>query len=126
MTTLNELRPGDRVSIPKAIFLRHSMIHVGAGRFVEKAPTGQVRLRLARDLPLSLGFRVVTRPHPSLAPAVVARALARLGWERYDVFADNCEHFANEVLTGERRSEQVEGFAFCVKVAAVLLLLAKL
>jgi hypothetical protein len=37
-----------------------------------------------------------------------ARALSRCGEDQYDLFHNNCEHFATWVVTGESTSEQVE------------------
>lgn len=39
---------------------------------------------------------------------VVAAATSRLGEGGYDLFENNCEHFASDCRTGEHRSEQVE------------------
>jgi hypothetical protein len=45
----------------------------------------------------------------SLPPAmVVQRALDRLGENNYDLFENNCEHFARWCKTGTAKSEQVE------------------
>lgn len=42
-----------------------------------------------------------------LAPEFVAdRARGRLGWSGYDLFANNCEHFARWCKTDEHKSEQ--------------------
>lgn len=39
---------------------------------------------------------------------VVQRAESRLGKANYDLFKNNCEHFATWCKTGKKRSEQVE------------------
>ena len=39
---------------------------------------------------------------------IIARARARMGEGGYDVLHNNCEHFANECVFGEKRSEQTE------------------
>ena len=41
---------------------------------------------------------------------VVRRALSRLGENGYDMFGNNCEHFARWCVTGERRSDQIQRF----------------
>lgn len=38
----------------------------------------------------------------------VAAARGRLGEGGYDILSNNCEHFANECVFGEKRSEQEE------------------
>lgn len=123
MATTLTLTPGDRVSVPKALVLKHSMIYIGNGQFVEKRPTGQVQLRSVADFPPGQLFELVFRPHPMHAQAIVSRALARLGPEPYDVLNANCEHFANEVIYGRPRSEQVEDFSIGACFGAALLLL---
>jgi hypothetical protein len=106
--TAQVILPGDKVATWKDTFFLHPMIHVGNGWFVEKAKTGQVRPRHHSTLPAGEPLKVMQRPRPHDAPRVVQRAMSRLGWEPYDVLQSNCQHFANEVLNGERKSEQVE------------------
>lgn len=46
--------------------------------------------------------------HPTPAEAI-ATARRRLGEDGYHILYNNCEHFANECVTGKHYSEQVEG-----------------
>ena len=46
--------------------------------------------------------------HPTPAEAVAA-ARNRMGEGGYHILYNNCEHFANECVTGKHYSEQVEG-----------------
>ena len=46
--------------------------------------------------------------HPTSAEAVAA-ARHRMGQGGYHILYNNCEHFANECVTGKHYSEQVEG-----------------
>jgi len=39
---------------------------------------------------------------------IIARARSRLGERRYDLLANNCEHFCAWCITGEGRSAQIE------------------
>ncbi|MGM9971221.1 MAG: lecithin retinol acyltransferase family protein [Anaeroplasmataceae bacterium] len=39
---------------------------------------------------------------------IVAYAKSKLGTKGYDIINNNCEHFANECVFGEKRSEQVD------------------
>ena len=48
----------------------------------------------------------------------VARALSRLGEDRYRIATNNCEHFCAWCLDGVGRSPQVERFAAWPRVAA--------
>ncbi len=114
--------PGDKVATWKDAIFLHPLIHVGNGWFVEKAKTGVIRPRHFTSFPQGQRFRVMHRPAPRDAANVVKRALARLGWEQYHLVDANCQHFANEVVTGERKSEQVEAVVGFLGVAAVGLL----
>ena len=49
-----------------------------------------------------------TATHPTPAEAV-ATARNRMGEGGYHILYNNCEHFANECVTGKHYSEQVEG-----------------
>jgi hypothetical protein len=114
--------PGDKVATWKDIVFLHPLIHVGNGWFVEKAKTGLIRTRHLGTFPKGQQFRVMQRPAAHEAPNVIRRALSRLGWEKYHPVDANCQHFANEVMTGERKSEQVEAIVGVASVAAIALL----
>jgi hypothetical protein len=51
-----------------------------------------------------------TRPYGSCYPpeVIVARATSMIGRSGYDLFSNNCEHFATWCVTGEHNSAQVE------------------
>lgn len=122
MPTTRYLLPGDVVEVTKWGVVRHPMIHVGDGWFIEKAVTSEVRARHASSFAAPQHFRVNYRPHPVRAQQIVARAAARLGPERYDVLTANCEHFVSEVVTGRARSPQAEavGAADALGLAALV------
>ena len=40
---------------------------------------------------------------------VIAKARARMGERGYHILYNNCEHFANECVTGKHYSQQVDG-----------------
>ena len=44
--------------------------------------------------------------------AVIERAVSRLGEQRYDLFLNNCEHFATWCKTGRSESKQLANFGF--------------
>jgi hypothetical protein len=50
---------------------------------------------------------------------IVARAQSKLGGSGYDLFGNNCEHFATWCVTGEHSSAQVETVATGVRVVGV-------
>lgn len=47
-----------------------------------------------------------------VADVVVKRAASRLGEQRYDLFFNNCEHFATWCKTGRNESAQLASFGF--------------
>lgn len=113
--------PGDKVATWKDGVFFHPIIHIGSGWFVEKAKNGVVRSRHGTSFPKGQNFPVVQRPAPHEAPRVVQRAVARLGPEQYDPLTSNCQHFANEVMTGESKSEQVDALKGLAVVGLALL-----
>ncbi|MEM9117013.1 MAG: lecithin retinol acyltransferase family protein [Cyanobacteria bacterium P01_F01_bin.56] len=64
-----------------------------------------------RDL-FARGGRIFVKPRSLafLPHIVVQRATSRLGEQRYDLFTNNCEHFANWCKTGRSDCEQLAGF----------------
>lgn len=100
-------QPGDKVAVWKDGFFLHPMIYVGNGWLVEKAKTGMVQLKHWAALPKDQPVRLMQRAAPGQAAAIVQRAVSRIGPEPYHPLHANCQHFANEIMTGERKSEQV-------------------
>lgn len=60
----------------------------------------------------SWGNAVYPVHHPTcfVADVVIERAESRLGEQRYDLFLNNCEHFANWCKTGRSESAQLVNF----------------
>jgi hypothetical protein len=94
----------------------HHGIYIGNGKVVHYAglsralvlrgPVEEVTLDRFAD---GREVWVKLRPLPRFAPdEIVARALSRLGEDRYRLTTNNCEHFCEWCLSGESRSEQVE------------------
>jgi len=71
--------------------------------------------RAVRDASLAFGraldsARGMANKHPDTSPdAVVARAESRLGELGFDMWLNNCEHFATWCRTGISNSAQVDG-----------------
>lgn len=67
--------------------------------------------RTPREL-FARGGRIFVKPRSTafLPHIVVQRAESRLGEQRYDLFTNNCEHFANWCKTGRSDCEQLAGF----------------
>lgn len=67
--------------------------------------------RTPREL-FARGGRIFVKPRQTafLPHIVIQRAESRLGEQRYDLFTNNCEHFANWCKTGRSDCEQLAGF----------------
>jgi hypothetical protein len=59
------------------------------------------------------------RPAPAHVGAILARVESNLG-KPYDLFAQNCEHFASFVFTGHAVSNQVKVVGFAALVAIII------
>jgi Lecithin retinol acyltransferase len=95
---------------------QHHGVYVGQGRVVHYSglsgfwqcgPVEEVPLsRFANGRPV----RVVNHLEPHHSPEeTVRRARSRLGESDYRLLTNNCEHYCNWCLSGDSRSDQVEG-----------------
>ncbi|MGF1459647.1 MAG: lecithin retinol acyltransferase family protein [Leptolyngbyaceae cyanobacterium] len=91
----------------------HHGIDCGGDAIIHYYKGGEVATvtRTPRDL-FARGGRVFVKPRsPAFLPhIVVQRAESRLGEQKYDLFTNNCEHFANWCKTGRSDCEQLAGF----------------
>lgn len=96
------------------MFYEHHGIYVGNGRVVHYAglcngwqsgPVEEVSLGQFANGERVFVFRHRS-PHYSNAE-IVMRARSRLGEKMYHVLRNNCEHFCEWCITGQRRSRQV-------------------
>jgi hypothetical protein len=111
---LDTLMPGTHLTTPRRGY-RHHGIYCGDGRvihyagfdrFLQRGPVEEVSLAQ-----FAAGHGYSVQPHVAPrydAAAVVARARSRLGENRYRLWSNNCEHFAEWCLQGVSRSAQVE------------------
>lgn len=93
----------------------HHGIYVGDGKVVHYAGlsrswrSGPVEEVSLAEFAHGRTIRVRTCSNPQFEPReVVTRARSRLGENRYQVLANNCEHFCEWCLRGRNRSSQVE------------------
>ena len=93
----------------------HHGIYVGSGQVVHYAGLARgLRRGPVEEISISRfaarhGLRVIAAaPQKFDAPEVVRRARSRLGENRYRLLTNNCEHFCEWCLRGERRSYQIE------------------
>jgi hypothetical protein len=105
---------GSHVVTPRRGYLHHG-IYVGGGKVVHYA--GLAR-GLQRGPVEEVSLACFTRGRPVWVKAdeaasfdsqeVIRRARSRVGEDRYRLLSNNCEHFCEWCLRGERRSYQVE------------------
>lgn len=104
----------------------HHGIFIGSNRVVHftnvRGGKGDATIRIGTLAEFAAGGRVEVVAYPACSPPneVLQRARVRLGESGYDLFQNNCEHFARWCKTGVHESQQVKtaGAAAAVFVAA--------
>ena len=117
---------GAHLTSPRSIY-RHHGIYVGAGQVIHYAglarglrpgPVEEVSLeQFAHGRPIC----VRTGRSTFERAEVVRRARRRLGEARYRLLTNNCEHFCQWCLSGNSRSDQVEGLRRLLSLRATRL-----
>ena len=121
MARLEQLAPqlqdpplGSHLVTPRRGYLHHG-IYVGDGKVVHYAGLADgLRRGPVEEVPLARftrGRQVWVKSHvPSNFECreVIRRARSRVGEDCYRLWTNNCEHFCEWCLQGERRSYQVE------------------
>lgn len=112
------MRSGDHIKRPLLGVLWHHGIYVGSGQVIDFAQAGgdaSVKgdnnlIRLTTLDQFADGKKVSIVHYRQCLPAdqTVQMARSQLGKSGYDLFGNNCEHFARWCKTGEFKSEQVE------------------
>jgi uncharacterized caspase-like protein len=112
----DDLPTGAHLVTPRGWYEHHG-IYVGDGRVVHYAgychglhtgPVEEVRLD---EFCQGQGFATRVRGVSPYAPTqIVQRARSRIGERRYDLLANNCEHFCEWAIMGRANSVQVERF----------------
>mgnify|MGYP001099329326 CR=1 FL=1 len=90
----------------------HHGIDCGDRTVIHYSKAGEATvLRTTRDI-FARGSAVYVKPQSTsfIADVVIARAESRLGEQRYDLFFNNCEHFANWCKTGRSECLQLDSF----------------
>lgn len=99
-------QPGDHLVVSRHLYTHHG-IYAGDGWVVHK-DFGPVRLDPLRGFARGSKIRVrPAQPGDFPGPTVLARAVSRLGENRYDLLFDNCEHFVRWCRAGTAESPQV-------------------
>ena len=91
---------------------QHHGIDCGDGSIIHYRKVGTATVARTSTTVFARGSPVYTLPQSvSFIPdVVIARAESRLGEQRYNLFFNNCEHFANWCKTGENISPQLNEF----------------
>jgi hypothetical protein len=111
---LDELPLGAHLTSPRRGYLHHG-VYAGNGRVIHyggfnrmfvSSPVEEVSLE-----EFTLGHSLSVKPWVApkfLGQEVVDRARSRIGENRYHLFSNNCEHFAEWCIGGKSRSQQVD------------------
>lgn len=112
MTTIAPL-PGDHIRVTRGLYSHHG-IYLGDGRVIHFSGVSRGKhaatIRRTTLERFAAGGPIVVVAYANAAPAavVLARAVSRLGSSGYNLFGNNCEHFARWCKTGQHVSPQVE------------------
>jgi Lecithin retinol acyltransferase len=104
---------GAHIYVERDLYSHHG-IDCGDGTVIDFAGQGGIKntacIRHVTLAEFAQGASVKTRTYGShYSPeVVVARAASMIGRSGYDLFSNNCEHFATWCVTGEHSSAQVE------------------
>lgn len=106
MSAEPRFQPGDHLVVSRRLYTHHG-VYAGEGWVVHK-DFGPVRLESLAAFARAAKIRVC-KPRADDFPAktVLARAVSRLGEDRYDLLFDNCEHFVRWCRSGKSESPQV-------------------
>ena len=91
---------------------QHHGIDCGDGSIIHYRKVGTATISRTSTEAFARGGPIypVERSVSFIPEVVVARAESRLGEQRYNLFFNNCEHFANWCKTGDSVSPQLDGF----------------
>jgi len=99
-------QPGDHLVVSRRVYTHHG-IYAGDGWVVHK-DFSPVRLESLQTFGAGAKIRVCQRqPGDFPASTILARAVSRLGEDRYDLLTDNCEHFVRWCRNGKAESPQI-------------------
>lgn len=90
----------------------HHGIDCGDSTVIHYSKSGEATIaRTSREI-FARGSRIYTQNQPTafIPDVVIDRAESRLGERQYDLFFNNCEHFANWCKTGDSSCKQLDNF----------------
>lgn len=90
----------------------HHGIDRGDGSVIHYSKQGEAVIKRTTMDSFARGGVVRVKPQPTafIPSLVVERAESRLGEREYDLFFNNCEHFANWCKTGRSECKQLDNF----------------
>lgn len=90
----------------------HHGIDCGDNTVIHYSKLGEASVARTTKDTFARGRRVYTKEQPTayIPSVVVDRAESRLGERQYDLFFNNCEHFATWCKTGRSECEQLNNF----------------
>lgn len=90
----------------------HYGIDCGDGTIIHYSKAGEAEIARTSQAAFAQGGAIYTKnPATAFIPdVVIERAESRLGERRYDLFFNNCEHFADWCKTGRGECSQLENF----------------
>lgn len=106
---------GDQVYVMRDVMgvpYQHHGIDCGDGTVIHYRKVGTATISRTSHGAFARGNPVYTlsRPVAFIPDVVLSRAESRLGEQRYNLFFNNCEHFANWCKTGDNVSPQLNEF----------------
>ena len=98
----------DVVGVP----YEHHGIDCGDGTVIHYSKRGEAAISRTPRSAFAQGKTIYTKSQPTsfIADIVVERAESRLGEQQYDLFFNNCEHFANWCKIGRSECYQLSDF----------------
>lgn len=115
---MKALSVGDFLLRPKSLGVTHVGVWMGGGAVFHNAPDRGEHISSVAEFAKGAPVRVESKnADPSM---VVVRVRAKLSRPReYDPISNNCEHAANEVVTGHPFSDQLRAVVAIVLVIGV-------
>ncbi|MEO0455180.1 MAG: lecithin retinol acyltransferase family protein [Cyanobacteria bacterium P01_A01_bin.114] len=106
---------GDQVYVMRDLMgipYEHHGIDCGDGTIIHYRKVGEATVSCTRHEAFACGNPVYPYPQSVafIADVVIERARSRLGEQKYDLFFNNCEHFATWCKTGRNHSQQLSSF----------------
>jgi hypothetical protein len=106
---------GDQVYAIREIIgipYEHHGIDCGDGSFIHYSKIGEATIARSSREEFGRGTPIYIKDQPTafIPTVVIERAESRLGERQYDLFFNNCEHFANWCKTGRNECAQLNEF----------------